>query len=326
MPLDLSLLEKVRHHASGKVTSRCPACAETGGDRTGNHLVVFPDDRFACAAHGGDGDHRKRIMALAGIPGDGDFRSDPELREQWRERAAIERQRKHQARCLEDSVQMYRREIIRRHAWTPPDVWDDSPQRIDCDLVESDPAHFLATLYQPQDLLWTGEVHHSGSDHHSNRWRSCRDWQTTADVSIGPMTTPAVWQPGIHSRAAGHVLTAPYTVLDFDGFDGIKPATEEELDRHLLDSLGLIRWLREGMGWHLAAILWTGGKSLHAWFRTPPPEALASLLPVAQSLGMDAGLIGRPEHPCRLPGQRHSGTGQVSRVLWLDLPACSGGL
>jgi len=112
MPLDLSLLEKVRHHPSGKVTSRCPACAEAGSDRTGTHLVIFPDHRFACAAHGGDG----------------------------------------------------------------------------------------------------------------------------------------------------------------------------------------------------------------AWFRTPPPEVLGSLLPVAKSLGMDAGLIGRPEHPCRLPGQRHSGTGKMSRVLWLDLP------
>jgi len=318
MPLDLSLLEKVRHHPTGKVTSRCPACAETGGDSAGTHLVVFPDDRFACAAHSGDADHRKRISALAGIRGD--YRPDPALRAQWRERIAIEQQRKHQARRLEDTVQRHRREIIRRHAWTPPDVWEDSPQRIDGDLVEIDPAHFLTSLYQPQDLLWTGEVHDSGSEHHSNRWRSCRDWQATTDGSIGPMTTPAVWQPGIHSRAASHVLTAPYTVLDFDGFDGIKPATAHELSRHVLDSLALIRWLREHMGWQLAAILWTGGKSLHAWFRTPPPEVLDSLLPVAKSLGMDAGLIGRPEHPCRLPGQRHRGTGERSRVLWLDLP------
>jgi hypothetical protein len=319
MPLDLSLLEKVRHHPCGKVTARCPACAEAGSDRTGNHLVVFPDDRFACAAHGGDGDHRKRISALAGIRGD--FHADPSQREQWRERIAMEQWRRHRARCLEDSVQMHRREIIRRHAWTPPDVWDDSPQRIDGDLVESDPAHFLASLYQLQDLLWTGEVHHSGSDRHSDRWRSCRAWQTaSAGDPIGPMTTPAVWQPGIHSRAAEHVLTAPYTVLDFDGFDGVKPATADELERHVHDSLALVHWLRTDMDWSLAAILWTGGKSLHAWFRTPPPDVLASLPPVAKSLGMDAGLIGRPEHPCRLPGQRHSGTGEMSRVLWLDLP------
>ena len=133
------------------------------------------------------------------------------------------------------------------------------------------------------------------------------------------MTAPAAWKAGTHSRNASNVVTARYTVLDFDGFDGIKPVTPDELSRHILDSLALIRWLREVMDWHLAAILWTGSKSLHAWFHTPSSGVLASLLPVAKSFGMDAGLIGRPEHPCRLPGQRHAVTGKVSRVLWLDL-------
>jgi len=82
-------------------------------------------------------------------------------------------------------------------------------------------------------------------------------------------------------------------------------------------SLALIRWLREDLHWKLAAILWTGGKSLHAWFRTPPPEVLATLRESAAELGIDAGLIGRPEHPCRLPGWRHEGTGKCSRVWWL---------
>jgi hypothetical protein len=37
----------------------------------------------------------------------------------------------------------------------------------------------------------------------------------------------------------------------------------------------------------------------------------------AAALGIDAGLVGRPEHACRLPGQRHEKTGNMSRVLWL---------
>lgn len=56
------------------------------------------------------------------------------------------------------------------------------------------------------------------------------------------------------------------------------------------------------------------------WFHTPPPGVFGTLLPVAKSLGMDAGLIGRPEHPCRLPGQIHDGSGKRSRILWLDVP------
>ena len=79
----------------------------------------------------------------------------------------------------------------------------------------------------------------------------------------------------------------------------------------------MIRWLREALKWRLAAILHTGGKSLHAWFRSPLPQALESMRATAQDLGIDSGLIGRPEHPCRLPGQRHAGTGGQSEVWWL---------
>ena len=315
MALDVTRLEKVRRNPAGKITSRCPACAEEGGDRTGNHLVIFPDEKFACAAHAGDGDHRKRIMALVGIRSEVSF--DPEQRRQWwKEKNATQRRSigKHR---LDHSARHHRRELILQYGWSHEDVWDDSPQRIDCDLVAMDSSHFISSLFQPDDLLWTGEVHQSGSDSHAERWKTCAEW-SSATIPIGPMTTPAVWQPGTISRASNNVVSSPYVVLDFDGFDGIKPVTPDELSHHLLDSLGLIRWLREGMGWQLAAILWTGGKSLHTWFHTPPLEVLNSLLPVAKSLGMDAGLIGRPEHPCRLPGQIHQKSGKVSRVLWLQ--------
>ena len=317
MALDLTRLEKIRRNPAGKITARCPACAEEGGDRKGTHLVIFPDEKFACAARAGDGDHRKRIMALVGIRSEVSF--DPEQRRRWWEEKKATQQQSIKTQRLANTARKQREDLIRRYEWPREDVWDDSPQRIDCDLVAEDPRHFLASLFQPSDLLWTGEVHQSGSDSHAARWKTCEEWSNNSAVSnIGPMTTPAVWQPGTISRSAANVLTAPYVVLDFDGFDGIKPTTPDELSRHVLDSLGIIRWLREGKGWQLAAILWTGGKSLHAWFHTPPPEVLETLHPVAKSLGMDAGLIGRPEHPCRLPGQIHQKSGKVSQVLWLQ--------
>jgi len=315
MSLDVTRLEKVRRNPTGKITARCPACAEDGGDRTGNHLVIFPDEKFACAARAGDGDHRKRIMALVGVRSEVTF--DAEQRRQWWKEKNATRQRSIGKDRLARSARHHRQELIHQYGWHHEEVWEDSPQRIDCDLVAMDPTHFLSSLFSPHDLLWTGEVHQSGGDSHAVRWKTCAEWSATG-TRIGPMTTPAVWMPGTISRASNNVLESPYVVLDFDGFDGIKPVTPDELSRHLLGSLGIVRWLREAMAWQLAAILWTGGKSLHAWFHTPPPEVLKSLLPVAESLGMDAGLIGRPEHPCRLPGQVHQGSGKVSRVLWLQ--------
>ena len=67
MSLNLNKLEKVRELAGGIVQARCPACAEGGNDRAGEHLRVFPDGRFGCCVHPKDGEHRKRIFALTGI-------------------------------------------------------------------------------------------------------------------------------------------------------------------------------------------------------------------------------------------------------------------
>jgi hypothetical protein len=42
----------------------CPACRETGHDKTGNHLTVFPSGKFACAVHPRDKTHNRRILEL----------------------------------------------------------------------------------------------------------------------------------------------------------------------------------------------------------------------------------------------------------------------
>jgi hypothetical protein len=73
MSLDTAKLEKVRELAGGIVQARCPACAEGGHDRTGEHLRVYPDGRFGCCVHPKDGDHRKRIFALVGVRKPGTF-------------------------------------------------------------------------------------------------------------------------------------------------------------------------------------------------------------------------------------------------------------
>lgn len=66
MSLALSKLEKVRELASGVVQAQCPACAEGGHDRAGEHLRIYPDGRFGCCVFPKDHEHRKRIFALAG--------------------------------------------------------------------------------------------------------------------------------------------------------------------------------------------------------------------------------------------------------------------
>lgn len=59
-------MENVRKLDGGILQARCPACAEAGQDRKGEHLRILPDGRFGCCVHPKDGDHRKKIFALAG--------------------------------------------------------------------------------------------------------------------------------------------------------------------------------------------------------------------------------------------------------------------
>ena len=65
MPIDISKLEKVKRLTT-KVIARCPACAEIGRDKSGEHLIVWPNGAFACVAFMGDKDHRRQIARLAG--------------------------------------------------------------------------------------------------------------------------------------------------------------------------------------------------------------------------------------------------------------------
>ncbi len=278
--------------------------------------MIFPDGRYACAAAQGDGEHRRRIHALAGSVSSGDHSSaDHGARREWQARKAAEQRRNYEKRRMSELARSRREEIVARYAWEPAEVLRESPQEMEDPIVRWDPRHFLATLYSPDALLWTGEVHHSGPAH-ARHWRTCAEWQACKEPrEVGPFTSPAIWQPGIHTRSAVHVAAAPYLVLDFDGFDGVKPQTPEEMKAHVRASLAMIRWLRERYHWQLAAILHTGGKSLHAWFHTPP--GLEEMRAAAPALGMDAGLIAHPEHACRLPGAVHQGTGKKGRVVWV---------
>ncbi len=70
MSLILSKLENVMRGIDGKLVARCPACAAAGDDTKGNHLVIYPDGRFACVVYPGTTTeavaHRKKIYRLAG--------------------------------------------------------------------------------------------------------------------------------------------------------------------------------------------------------------------------------------------------------------------
>ena len=65
MGIDISKLENCQKKHN-KIIARCPACAEMGQDKKGNHLFISEDGRFWCVVYQGlyGRDHRKRIFQL----------------------------------------------------------------------------------------------------------------------------------------------------------------------------------------------------------------------------------------------------------------------
>lgn len=68
--IDLSRLHKAKIRA-GKVVAQCPACAEVGADRSGEHLVIFDQGagKWGCVAFPGDKEHRRQIAGAVGNDG-----------------------------------------------------------------------------------------------------------------------------------------------------------------------------------------------------------------------------------------------------------------
>lgn len=307
--LDLSLLENVLD-LRGKKTFRCPACAEEGHDRAGNHGVLFQDGRFSCVRDPG---HRVRIWELVGI------REDLDHEERLRmKRQSLERRREKRAESTAaEAVRSAMPALVEGWRWDPADVWESSPTRPD--EGADDPRSFLAALFGPDDIVWTGKVTSTGGSRHRDRWRTMRAWFDAGLSEIGPFVSPGTWREGVDSRRAENVLEDRYVVLDFDKIptEGREPADDAEKARLVDEALACARWLREDRRWTLRAILRTGSKSLHCWFEHPGEACLAELRKNLPLLGIDPSLIGHPEHPCRLPGQVHEKTGLLSRTLWL---------
>ncbi len=317
LSIDTTRLEKVRQ-TGNKTVARCPACAATGGDRSGVHFFLnTADGKFGCSAFQKDTEHRREIFRLIGIKGE--RQPDPARDRQRREDQRRERQATEARTKLIETAKTRRAAIVARWGWKAEDVWESSPTRIDHHLTELDPRFFIQSLFPQGAVVWAGEVFHSGA-RHADHFRTVAEWQAADERAVGPMISPAIWKPGTVSRTAENVLTAPYAVLDFDTIDGRKPETPDELREHIAASLAITRWLREGMGWSLAAVLFTGSKSIHSWLRNPGAAALKSLRDAAGPLGIDSGLVDQPAHPARLPGQIHTKTGHMSRVLWLQTP------
>jgi len=286
MPLDLARLQKVKPTSDGGAIARCPACAQADGDSHGQHLRVFPDGAFACAAHPGDRDHRRLVWQLAG---------DREASGPFRGRIRFERSRDD---AWTRAGRLTRARILAR-PWSPPEIAKASPEPIPSDPWAQ--ALALVKLFRPRDVVWIGEERDSGHWRHARHFRRAADW-LAAGALAGPRICPSSFRPGVISRAQRTVAARRFLVVESD-----------ELPHDLQGAI--FQYLIE-CGLRLRAVVDTAGRSLHGWFDSPPPGGLARLKSFLPEVGADPALF-NPAQPCRLPGWPRADTQLIPTLIYL---------
>jgi len=176
--------------------------------------------------------------------------------------------------------------LLEAHQWEYQSICTDSQVDFNAVAVVQHPAYLL-NLFEPGDVIWTGEVHEMGERNFRTR-EQCLETK----AAFPPLTCPSTFKPGIWSRKLENILHKRFLVVESDVIHR--------------DQVGAIfKWLRDENNLHLRVIVDTGGKSLHAWFDYPK-ELWADLKLVLPALGCDRAMF-IPCLPCRMPGVGRNG-------------------
>lgn len=191
------------------------------------------------------------------------------------------------------------------------DLWECSPIRL-MEEPEHDAALLLATLYQPNEVLFIGGPFDCGKSHIRPvaSWRSIK---ATSHAWPHIIPNPLTGQLGeTHDgkpsyRADSCVAAHRYMVIEYDG----KPRDWQ-----------IQFWA--GCPMPVAALIDSGGKSIHGWVRVDADGAEGWQRDVKplfaqylKPLGVD-GACSNPARLSRIPGHRRKDTRRWQRLLFLD--------
>lgn len=237
---------------------------------------------------------RSEIGKAEREPGPALPRRKPTAEELERQRKAVEAER------LARNAKAALEGVLRDHAIAPADLWMMSPTSL-VGIRDADLWRHLLRIFQPADIVWIGDVLDSGAPHNARNFRTVSEWLTSSTCP-GPRIAPAAFKTGSYSRTKEDVEAHRLFVVEHDKL-GIR------------EQCALIKYTRQWC--RLRAVIFTGNKSLHAWFDVPAPKVLERLRVMLPAWGVDpAGF--RPTQPFRMPGTIHEKSGRHSDLLFLD--------
>lgn len=172
--------------------------------------------------------------------------------------------------------------ILEKYHWPVADVFHESPLMTDC--TSKDSVAFVRSMFKPEDVIWNGDVMDSGKEANRKNFKTSKEW--IQEGIKGNFTCACTFKPDSFSRSNENVLTRPYLVVESD----ILTADQ---------TCSLFKWLRRVM--ELKAIVYTGGKSVHGWFKFPEAKLFEELKLTLPKMECDPALF-KPSQPVRMPG------------------------
>jgi hypothetical protein len=186
-------------------------------------------------------------------------------------------------------------EITTGAAWTMADLIRSSPIPIPMDPTRWWPM-LLGALFDPGQMIWAGDVLDVGPQN----IRPARRW---AQVHPPPFVAGAVFRPG-GRRCKESLRYRTHVIIESDRL----PIPEQ---------IAVLAFLARELP--LAAITYSGGKSLHAWFWWKDADAMKwdAMRKLAPHWGLDPKTMGATQ-PVRAPGAWRASTGRWQRLLFLN--------
>lgn len=304
--LDFTKLENLVDQGDRWV-ARCPACKESGRDKTGNHLVIFPTGHFGCVLFDRDDgiEHRKEIWELVGIKGKGKQVVSEEII------AAQKAEQERLAKVKEIYQGVF--DTMLEHFSGPVESIQGS-----ADLPESAKGHFqvFSRLWKPSEIAWVGHRYDHQQAFRSHLFDLSKDWDRAWEMVERDgldHSSGLTWDPSATARSPKKFgKKRKFLVVEHDGLS-------------INQQVGLIAGLMQSKRFalNLLAIIETGGKGVHAWFDGSQINAMTynSLRDFLKAIGGDSPVFSwsstRTPGAIRQPTENNAG-GALQKFGWIS--------
>lgn len=203
-------------------------------------------------------------------------------------------------------------EILKQYRWDVDEiVYDNTSFNYG---FEKQTAAFLEHLFKANDILWTGNPEDSGREWFAGNFISRDAW--IMGGPLGNYTCASTFKPGVWSRKNENVASTPYMIVEGDNINGTMDTVSDATKLLNKNACGAVfRWLRDGCGLGLRAVVDAGNKSLHGWFDMPSAAKFEELKVVLPAMGCDRAMF-KPTQPARIPGVIRD-NGNEQRLLWV---------